>query len=161
MSPWFGNFTDLTSGNYSNQWELRRVSDAIRALVPLGQILPPSAAVTNEEEDAEEGRLLSRAHRFRERDPSIIGRKKHRALQQQKSLSCEVCKFDFEKVYGERGYGFIECHHTKPLSELSPEGATTKLADLSLVCSNCHRMIHKSKPWLSMDQLRELLQQGN
>ena len=142
----------------SNQEGLRRVSDAIRALVSSGQVLPLSTTVTyDEEEDAEEGRLLSRVHRFRERDPSIVGRKKRRALQQEESLTCEGCNFDFERVYGDRGCGFIECHHTRPLSELSPEGETTKLSDLSLVCSNCHRMIHKSKPWLSISQLQSLV----
>ena len=145
----------------SNKEGLRRVSDAIRALVSSGQVLPLSATVAYDEEDAEEGRLLSRVHRFRERDPSIVGRKKRRALQQQESLTCEGCNFDFERVYGDRGRGFIECHHTRPLSDLSPEGETTKLSDLSLVCSNCHRMIHKSKPWLSIRQLQSLVQRSH
>lgn len=29
---------------------------------------------------------------------------------------CVICGFDFERVYGELGKGFIEIHHTKPLS---------------------------------------------
>ncbi|WP_421989133.1 HNH endonuclease [Roseococcus sp.] len=42
-------------------------------------------------------------------------------------------------AYGERGRGFIECHHTRPLHTLRP-GDKTKIADLVLVCSNCHWM---------------------
>ena len=30
-------------------------------------------------------------------------------------LSCVVCGFNFEEVYGERGKDFIEVHHVKPL----------------------------------------------
>ena len=44
-------------------------------------------------------------------------------------------RFDFPAKYGERGDGFIEYHHTKPVSELDV-GAKTKLADPSLVYSN-------------------------
>ncbi|WP_432802785.1 HNH endonuclease, partial [Escherichia coli] len=29
--------------------------------------------------------------------------------------SCKCCSFDFEKVYGEHGKGFIHVHHIKPL----------------------------------------------
>jgi hypothetical protein len=32
----------------------------------------------------------------------------------------EVCHFDFAGRYGDRGKGFIECHHTKPLSDIRP-----------------------------------------
>ena len=35
--------------------------------------------------------------------------------------TCCICGFDFELVYGERGIGFIEVHHTKPLSEVEGE----------------------------------------
>jgi 5-methylcytosine-specific restriction protein A len=57
-------------------------------------------------------------------------------------LVCEVCQFDFHAIYGERGDGYIECHHTQALETLEP-GAKTHIRDLVLVCSNCHRMIHR------------------
>ena len=144
----------------SNKDELTRVSDAIRDLVSLNDTLPQIEGILPDEQEAEEGRVLTRLHRFRERDPAIVGRKKQRTLKEQKALACEGCQFDFEKSYGDRGHGFIECHHTKPLSELSSQGGTTKISDLSLVCSNCHRMIHKSRPWLSIAQLQDLVKQS-
>ena len=65
--------------------------------------------------------------------------------------------FDFFKIYGEHGKGYIECHHLKPVSKMN-EGDETKLSDLSLVCSNCHRMIHKNKDhWLSIEELKDIL----
>lgn len=71
---------------------------------------------------------------------------------------CQGCGFDFEKIYGEIGKGYIEVHHTKPLYE---EGGTVEInpaTDLICVCSNCHRMIHRRKDKvLSLTELKELL----
>lgn len=58
---------------------------------------------------------------------------------------CAICGFDFEKVYGERGRGYIEIHHTKPLCTLDKEQIIDPETDLVPVCSNCHRMIHRRK----------------
>ena len=35
----------------------------------------------------------------------------------------------------------------------------TRLADLALLCSNCHRMIHRTKQWLTVEELKELVEQ--
>ena len=156
-----GNKDELVVWNRfaSEREELLQVSEAIRNVVSSENPISLENMVSPDEEEGEEGRALTRLHRYRERDASLVKRKKQRMLKEQQTLTCEVCEFDFEQFYGERGQGFIECHHTKPLSELSQVGGTTKLADLSLVCSNCHRMIHKTSPWLSISGLRDLLQQ--
>jgi 5-methylcytosine-specific restriction protein A len=104
-------------------------------------------------EDAPEGRLLTRIHRLRERNAKLVARRKAQAFNEDARLQCECCGFDFAKAYGSRGEGYIECHHTVPLSTLRP-GARTRLIDLALVCSNCHRMIHRRSPWLTIDALR-------
>jgi len=54
------------------------------------------------------------------------------------------------------GKDYIECHHTIPVSEL-PQGAKTRLEDVVLVCSNCHHMIHRKRPWLAVEEVRGLL----
>jgi 5-methylcytosine-specific restriction protein A len=77
-------------------------------------------------------------------------------LRKNGKLLCEVCQFDFEAKYGIRGQGFIECHHTKPVTSLA-EGAKTHIDDLALVCPNCHRMIHRAKPWLLLEELRAVI----
>jgi 5-methylcytosine-specific restriction protein A len=69
-------------------------------------------------------------------------------------LACEVCNFDFGVVYGELGTGFAECHHKLPLSE---GVRRTRLEDLAIVCSNCHRMLHRRSLSLSIEQLAELV----
>jgi 5-methylcytosine-specific restriction protein A len=109
-----------------------------------------------DEEEAEEGRILNRVHRYRERDRDIVTRKKDVFLKQHGRLCCEACSFDFALRYGSAGDGFIECHHTRPASELKP-GDKTKMSDLALLCSNCHRMGHRKRPWLSLDRLRDLI----
>lgn len=109
-----------------------------------------------DQEEAEEGRIITRLHVSRERDRRIVRKKKEHCLKVSGKLACEGCGFDFEAAYGRRGYGFIECHHDVAISELLP-GQKTKAKDLRLVCSNCHRIVHRVRPWLTIDQLREIL----
>ena len=71
-------------------------------------------------------------------------------------LACEICGLDFAQTYGAVGERFAECHHNKLVSELKP-GEETKLAYPSIVCANCHRMLHRAKPWLDVSELRERL----
>lgn len=60
-------------------------------------------------------------------------------------LKCKICSFDFSKIYGELGKGFIEIHHLKPLASLDEEVIVDPQKDLVPVCANCHRMIHRSR----------------
>jgi 5-methylcytosine-specific restriction protein A len=61
-------------------------------------------------------------------------------------LKCKVCGFDFEKVYGKWGKGFIEVHHLKALaSNEGKEVETNPETDLTVLCANCHRMVHRKK----------------
>ena len=106
------------------------------------------------EYEALEGRRLLRLHKLKERKPQLVRRKKRATLQATGRLLCEACGFDFAAVYGELGSGFAECHHTQPLGEAGER--VTTLADLAVVCANCHRMLHR-RPWRTVGQLRELL----
>jgi len=106
--------------------------------------------------EAEEGALLSRMHRVRERDPRLVRRKRNAVLSMCGRLICEVCSFDFGTVYGDLGKDFIECHHRRPLSDL-PHARRTLLKDLALLCANCHRMIHARRPWLTVEKLRDIV----
>ena len=103
--------------------------------------------------EASEGRAILVTHLDRERSSSLAREKKERALRDTGALACEACGFDFAARYGDRGIGFIECHHTRPVSELD-DGGRTRLEDLALVCANCHRMIHARRPWMSVEELR-------
>ncbi|MDE0591591.1 HNH endonuclease [Halocynthiibacter sp. C4] len=110
----------------------------------------------DDETEALEGRLASRVHRYRERSQKIVHEKKRSFHAKHGALFCEACGFNFETVYGARGEHFIECHHTLPVSEMEA-AAKTKLNELALLCANCHRMVHAKRPWLSVEELREIL----
>ncbi|MFF4558607.1 HNH endonuclease [Streptomyces sp. NPDC001422] len=101
---------------------------------------------------APEGRLLLRRHLARERSKGLRKKKIDSVLRKGGSLACEACGFDFAEFYGERGAGYVECHHVVPLHEAG-EG-NTKLSDLALICANCHRMIHRRAPWPTPAELR-------
>ncbi len=104
--------------------------------------------------EGEEGGVIMRLHKRYERDPKLV-REKRKAAAAAGSLACEVCGFDFEKAYGELGVGYIEVHHTKPVHTLTP-GTKTKLADLALLCANCHRMAHRTTVSIAIDNLRAI-----
>lgn len=108
--------------------------------------------------EAREGRVLTAVHVRRERNPKLIEAAKKKAYAEHGALRCEACGFDFEAVYGERGAGFIEAHHTVPLAEADVDGRKTKIEDLALVCSNCHRMIHRARPWLTVHALKKIIE---
>jgi len=81
-------------------------------------------------------------HFRRERNSAIIKKKKEQVLKLKGKITCEICNFDFGKVYGKIGDNFCEVHHLTPLAQIT-ESVKTKLSDLIPICSNCHRMIHK------------------
>lgn len=109
-----------------------------------GSVQFPSTPEPDEFE-VQEGALAYRRHCHRERDRRIVERKKAQVLESGGRLACEVCDFSFEDAYGALGARYIECHHVRPLAESGP--TTTALRDLALLCANCHRMIHRLKPW--------------
>ncbi len=116
-----------------------------------------SESVEQEEEEFPEGKILYRIHRERERSKRLVEKAKDKRKKEVGVLDCDVCGFNFLQSYGDIGADYIECHHTKPVSELEDEGKT-KIQDLALVCANCHRMLHRKRPWLSIEQLKQLLQ---
>ncbi|WP_247716862.1 HNH endonuclease [Gymnodinialimonas ceratoperidinii] len=131
------------------------IVDATRAAMSNDAPVLPEDDLT----EAPEGQLLTRIHRYRERNAAIVKRKKASYLKQHGHLCCEACGFDFQANYGERGSGFIECHHSRPISEFVA-GETTKLVDLVLLCANCHRMVHAARPWWTLEELRAALDTG-
>jgi len=111
---------------------------------------------TEASEGFPEGKRFERIHIARERNAELVRAAKDAALIATNSLKCEVCGFDFKKTYGELGEGYIEAHHTSPMCELNDD-SVTKIEDLALVCSNCHRMLHRRRPWISHTDLKSLL----
>lgn len=103
-----------------------------------------------------EGKETERKHKARERNQALIKRVKASFKQKHGKLYCQVCDFSFYDKYGEIGDDFIEAHHIIPLSELKGEEKTNP-RDIALVCSNCHRMLHRKRPWLKRENLKNLI----
>jgi 5-methylcytosine-specific restriction protein A len=67
---------------------------------------------------------------------------------------CCICSLDFGERYGAIGRGFIHVHHIVPLSQIGAGYTVNPIKDLVPVCPNCHAMIHRRKPPLSIAELR-------
>ena len=72
---------------------------------------------------------------------------------------CQICGFDFEKVYGELGKHYIQVHHILPVSEYSHAQTINPETDLIPVCPNCHAMLHRKKTVLLPAELQDILKQ--
>lgn len=103
---------------------------------------------------AREGRVVLALRRHRHREQSLRRTKLRETLKQRRRLICEVpgCGFDFAENYGMLGKAFAEVHHKKPLSP-SDKTRETRLGDLAVVCSNCHRMIHRDGGFRTLQEV--------
>lgn len=73
---------------------------------------------------------------------------------------CNICNFDFEKVYGSMGRGFIHVHHIEMISLHKDGYYLDPVKDLIPVCPNCHAMLHRTIPPLRPDELRRVIVEG-
>ena len=139
-----------------NRKLLKETANAIRQAAKAGGGAVAVEQEPDEEEEFPEGKVLYRLHRSRERNSGLKDKAKAHALKKDGALRCVACGCDFSERYGDVGRGYIECHHTVPVSELK-EGKGTKLKDIALLCANCHRMVHRRRPWLSLSDLGALI----
>lgn len=76
-----------------------------------------------------------------------------------KGKKCAVCDFDFEKVYGELGKDFIHVHHVNPISNREKEYKIDNIEDeLIPVCPNCHAMLHRKREVISIEELKQIIE---
>lgn len=106
-----------------------------------------------------EGREVFRLHKLKERNINLIKAVKTLHFNKDKKLCCQVCDFSFIESYGSIGEGFIEAHHIFPISQLT-EQTEVKIKDIVIVCSNCHRMLHRKRPWLTLENLKSIWKQN-
>ncbi|MFN5208814.1 MAG: hypothetical protein ACK5D8_04920 [Bacteroidota bacterium] len=74
--------------------------------------------------------------------------------------SCSVCDFNFERFYGSLGYKFIHIHHLTQVATIKQEYKVNPIQDLRPVCPNCHSMLHKQNPPLTIDELKDIIKNG-
>lgn len=107
-----------------------------------------------------EGRKKLKQHIVRERNYRLVFLAKKTFKEQHTGrLFCEACNFCFKDKYGVLGENFIEAHHIKPISALQDD-ETTRVADLMMLCSNCHSMVHRIKEEMTKEDIVNLLSQS-
>jgi len=130
-----GRLEQIVWNDFSANIEL--LHDTAQAIRSNLKNLPEAIAaslgdVGAESDEFREGRLLTRLHKWRERNPTLVRKKKQERLSKTGKLACEVCGFDFAERYGELGAGYVECHHLIPLSAINVP-RKTRLSDLAIV----------------------------
>lgn len=74
-------------------------------------------------------------------------------------VTCYVCDFDFEKIYGELGKDYIHVHHIVKISDIGKEYEVDPKNDLRPVCPNCHAMLHKNGAIpIAIEELKSIIQ---
>lgn len=93
-------------------------------------------------------------HRKVDRNSKLI-----KEVKRHKGYCCEACGMSFTNIYGSIGDEFIEAHHLIPLSTLEANMSVQydPIKDFAVLCSNCHRMIHKLDDPADLEGLRYLL----
>ena len=129
------------------------LEDVRQAIEQLGWVEP---VIAPEAKEYQEGEVSLVSLTRYERSPAA-----REAALKAHGYVCSACGFDFEIVYGDRGRQFIEVHHLEQLHAGAYPRHADPAHDLRPVCSNCHRMIHRREPMLSIVQMRDLIKKGN
>lgn len=80
-----------------------------------------------------------------------------KAVKRAQGLTCLACGFNFQNFYGELGANYIEAHHVTPVSETKGQVRRKNLQDdFVVLCSNCHKMIHRLGPPWTKERLNDL-----
>lgn len=151
----YGPGIRVTQGQYLTRCT-RPLYEVLTAAMRFTTVTTPAQAKTPEAKEYLEGKRKLREAYFFTRNPQLAAVAKVAA-----NYTCEVCEFNFLTYYGDLGKGYAECHHRNPLSERPEELWTqelkTSLEDVAVVCANCHRMLHRRRPALSVNELKTIL----
>lgn len=137
--------------------DLQELVHSYRALIYRGG-LDPSAETTDDDDAPKSGATLVEIRQYRQHRRIDRHPKAAKEAKRIHGTDCQACGMSFGKRYGLLGQGFIEAHHLKPLSSLE-EGKAVEYdvaTDFAVLCSNCHRMIHRMDDPSDMAGFRRL-----
>jgi len=141
----YGRLFKIVWNDFIHQRDyLHRVAMAIVACQPLP--FDYCHRLDLEEQSFFEGSILYQYHRYIETNVERLERLK-KEVAGNGWLSCSVCGFDYEEAYGRIGEGYMEFHFFCPPVEYA-NSMEIHDEDFGPVCSNCHRMLHRHRPWL-------------
>ena len=132
-----------------------------RAVLYLTENEPsPFDATTGREIDlpasALEGAVQMRTHLRRERSPALVEAKRRSYRAENGGLQCQVCAMLESQLPRALAEACFEVHHLQPLAARAAP-VETRLDELAIVCANCHRMLHRSQPMLTVPELSRLI----
>lgn len=111
--------------------------------------------IREDEQAYSEGQLVTRTVKQRQRSRTLVKDAKQHFLDKHGRLFCEVCGFEFEEFYG---IDYIEAHHMRAIADYDEDDETV-IEDLVMLCANCHRIIHSQTPPLTIDDLKQRINQ--
>jgi len=136
--------------------ELASLAEVVRSQIEIGGPSPQHVP-GDDVEEFPEGRLLTRIHRVRERDPKL--RRRLLATREGTTLACDACGFSRPRLERSWQESLFEAHHLIPLAEAAAR--RTRLSDMALLCACCHRLIHRiaieRRQWVQPQELRKAL----
>ena len=94
-------------------------------------------------------------HLKRERNPKLRQAKIDSLRAAGTEPCCEACGLITRIAFPGLMTEILEAHHRMPLSSYLGE-VTTTLSDIALLCPNCHRALHRTKPFLSIEDFRQV-----
>lgn len=139
--------------------ELTRESVDVLEMAWYSEVFQPETAqdfleIAEDDRAYAEGQAVVRTRQEHQRSRKLVQDAKERFMVENRGrLYCEVCGFDFEEVYG---LAYIEAHHLVPMAAKQEE-RQSRLDDLTMLCANCHRMIHSQVPPLTIDELKAMM----
>jgi hypothetical protein len=165
IPPASGSRADTENTGIAMRWRvIKPVRIPISGRFPqLGWLkLDANARAADDIDPAEqflEGDRSIRQHMRTERNPLLRRRAKDLWRFRLGRLKCIACGFAFEQRYGPIGADFIEMHHESPVAALRGRSAVTP-EQLKPLCANCHRIVHRQQPMLTITQLKRTIAQG-
>ena len=131
---------------------------AVAVLYLALEIESPTPAVSDDTsisiQAAMEGGKALVAHFKRERCRQLLAAKRRAYKSAHKNLSCECCGLSEVELQPDIGEACYEIHHIRPIGDRQV-AEITFLDDLAILCANCHRMIHRTNPLISIGQLSQ------
>jgi 5-methylcytosine-specific restriction protein A len=140
-----------------------QLKDDILEVLKLYEILSYNEGLPTSQAEIEndEGNFIGfedlRRFRFHKRiERNTLLSKKVKKIQ---GYTCKSCKMNFKEIYGSLGENFIEAHHLKPIATLKKDKVHLDIRhDFTVLCSNCHSMIHRLSDPSNLQELIEILE---
>lgn len=69
---------------------------------------------------------------------------------------CQGCGLLLQEIYGPLGANVIHVHHIVPVSKMGGSYILDPKSDLIPLCPNCHNIVHRTEPPVSIEVLRNI-----